>query len=271
MKLSGKVLSIVGMTALIIGIVAGCGGKSDNTGQPAPVTNEPVTLVMTSFSTSTNEGEFNDYMKPNIEKKFPNITLKWVQPQAGSQLEDQIAAGQIPDIIATGYASIPKLRDLDIALNLNDLIKKNGFNLGIFEPVALQSVKIYGENGEVFALPYTNNYFAAFYNKDVFDRFAMPYPADNLTWDQMLEITHKIDKLGGGDSYRGMIAGANASLLGRALSLPLVDPKSDTAKLNTDSWLKIAKLFKEIYTTPESFKSNNAKAFLDGKVGVFPN
>jgi multiple sugar transport system substrate-binding protein len=259
-------------------VLGGCGGKTaGNSGSaeqgqaPSVKDHAPVTLTMYAFSTSTNEKEFQTYMKPFVEKKYPYITLEWIPGGKGQSLDDWIAQGKIPDIVVTGYASIPKLQDKELPVDLNGLAKKNKFDLKVFDPVALQSVTNYGTQGELYGLPYVNNYFAMFYNKDIFDKFGAPYPKDNMTWEDTIELAKKVSRNEDGRQYLALQIG-NFATFGRGLSLPVVDPKTDKAILNTDGWLSVLQLLKSIYSIPgNEVKGSVAKFFTDGVTAMLPN
>lgn len=276
----GKLGSIVIAASLML---SACGGSKEAPGTaassgeaavPPKTSSEPVTLTMTSYNTSTNEAEFKSYMEPYIQKKFPHITLKWIEPTKGQTLNDQIAAGQPPDIVATGYSHILALLDLDIPLDLNELAKKTKFDAGKFDPIALNSIKMYGDKGELYGLPYVNNYFALLYNKDLFDKYGVPYPKDGMSWEDAIELGKRVSRLDDGVQYRGLLPATGANIFGRGLSLPLVDPKTDKALLNTDKWSHVYQTMKAIYKLPgneELSTINQVNEFLDGKAAMITN
>ncbi|MFC6233231.1 extracellular solute-binding protein [Paenibacillus allorhizosphaerae] len=230
-----------------------------------------VELKMMPYSTSTNQEDFEQYMKPSIEKKFPNIKVEWIQPDKNKSLDTLIASGQVPDIVITGYSTLPVLRQKDFPQDLNQLVKKNKTDLNVFEPNALQSVKIYGENGELFMLPYSTIFLATFYNKDIFDKFGVPYPKENQSWEELIELAKKLTRTVDGISYRGLLPHYNHSLIGKGLSLSLVDPKTNKAVLNTDRWLETARLVKGIYSIPGNEKPIAPdKPFVEGTMAMMP-
>jgi multiple sugar transport system substrate-binding protein len=42
------------------------------------------------------------------------------------------------------------------------------------------------------------------YNKDIFDRFAVPYPKDDMTWDEVIELSKRFNRNEGGVEYHGL-------------------------------------------------------------------
>lgn len=73
-----------------------------------------------------------------------------------------------------------------------------------FNPEALDSTKPYGAKGEQFLLPFTINFYAFFYNKDVFDKLGVAYPKDSMTWDDVIELARKTTRNQDGVQYRGV-------------------------------------------------------------------
>jgi multiple sugar transport system substrate-binding protein len=121
---------------------------------------------------------------------------------------------------------------------------------GGYEDAAMSTIKNYGgSNGEWYGLPAWINYYVTMYNKSIFDKFAVPYPKDLITWEEMFELAKKVTVNEGGVQYKGLQPG-QVSLMARGLSLPYVDPKSNKAKVTTDQWTELFKLAKSIYTYP---------------------
>lgn len=46
---------------------------------------------------------------------------------------------------------------------------------------------------------------AVFYNKDLFDKFGIDYPTDNMTWDEMYELSKNMTRSDGDIQYYGYL------------------------------------------------------------------
>jgi multiple sugar transport system substrate-binding protein len=88
-----------------------------------------------------------------------------------------------------------------------------------------------------------------FYNKDIFDKFAVAYPKDLMSWDENVDLAKKVTRESGGVQYRGVDPG-NAYNIGSGLSLSVVDRKTNKAQLNTAPWQKVYNTLKDIYDIP---------------------
>jgi multiple sugar transport system substrate-binding protein len=259
--------------------LAGCGGaNSGETSQPAdqpktasqaPVkAPEPVDLTITHYISAANEQEFESFMQPLITKKYPHITVKWVEPKDYKSIDDFIVNKNVPDILISSIGAVVPLQEAKLALDLNPLVTKHKLDLNRFYPEALQAVKSYAQNGELYSLPYVMNFRALFYNKDLFDSFGVPYPKDNMTWKESMEVTKKVTRqLNGKD-----ISGFGVPIFpefANGLALAEIDAKTNKAVLNTDGWLRALQTYKQIYSIPgNKLTRTPAKDFLNADVAM---
>ncbi|WP_218095308.1 ABC transporter substrate-binding protein [Paenibacillus solanacearum] len=193
--------------------------------------------------------EFKTYFSDPIQKKYPYITLEPLVGVKGSLPEELITSGSFPDIILTSVARIPEFMKLQVLEDISPLIKKNSISLDRFEPSIIDSFRWYSDKGEVFGLPYSINFAALFYNKNIFDKFGIPYPKDGMTWDDALELSRKLTRNVDGVQYKGLDTGG-VSLMGFGLSLPYVNKAANKAALQTDQWKMVLDKAKEFYEIP---------------------
>jgi multiple sugar transport system substrate-binding protein len=78
----------------------------------------------------------------------------------------------------------------------------------------------------LYALPFSMNYGMTIYNKDIFDKFGIPYPKDMMTWNEMLDLGKKLTKLEQGVQYVGIDPGP-IDQLKEQYSLPYVNERQD--------------------------------------------
>jgi multiple sugar transport system substrate-binding protein len=234
-------LSAVGM--------AGCGKDAAEGPAAQPASSEPVKLKVFFFQPGFVDQDFNTKFLPYLQKKFPNISYELVNPSKEMTINSMIAAGQVPDLIFSGEKEVPQLSVLGISEDLNALIKENKLDMGQFEAIADTTIKSYSDKGEMLALPYALQYYATFYNKDIFDKFGVPYPKDGMTWDDLIGIAKKLTRNEGGVQYYGLQAG-NLTALAQKFGLELADPKTKKALIDTDGWRKNLTLGQQIYGIP---------------------
>ena len=264
--MSSKAKAFVSVLAAAVAAiaVAGCGSAEKTSGGETvppevkspdqqvsavkePVVNEPVTLKLYSHYAAINNDQDVQALFGTVMAKHPNIKIELVR---GVKITDLIAAKEIPDLVAVPNGSMYDMLTLGLASNLNqDFVQKYGVDMNRFEPEAVKALKSYGKNGELFGIPYTLNYGVLIYNKDIFDKFAAPYPEDGMTWEDITNLAAKVTRLEGGTQYVGLDPGAIKSF-GRSYLLPTVNQTEDKAVLDSEGYKKLFSILKQIYDIP---------------------
>lgn len=238
-------------------------GTGDNKHVPA-ISDAPVTIRATLDGTSLDD-DFIEQLQENVKKKHPNITLEYIKPGKGTSLNEQITAGQTPDIIITYNGNVASYQEMDLLYDMTPLLKQHNFDLGRFEPYILEDAKIASTKDELFGIPITLSFHALYYNKDVFDKFGIPYPTDGMGWDQTIELAKKITRMDGGTQYRGLDPGS-IIWASQPLGIAAIDYKTNKATVNTDPWKRVFELMRSILTIPDNERRGDPKkAFLTDK------
>lgn len=264
-------ISWIGLCLIAAMMVAGCSGQK---GTEAPigadtkmprVSNDPVTLSL-SMSNINLDKTTSDLLVEYVRKKHPNITLEMMPNAKGTNLEDLVVAGETPDLIFTYGGNINALRLLNLLYDLTPLIKSYGIDMNRFDPEYVANVKMSSEKGELYGMPFLTSFHALYYNKDIFDKFGIPYPPDGMTWQDTIEVARKVTRTESGIQYRGLES-QNNIWVSQAFSLSPVDPRTDRASMNNEQWKQIFELLKSIYTIPGNDKiSKGPRAqFMDDK------
>jgi multiple sugar transport system substrate-binding protein len=242
---------------LVLFMLAGCSAgtakpeekKADAANQPAAVNTQPVTLKFYQYSAKLTDEEFQELFVKPVKKKYPHITLELVREGKGATPQELVTAGGLPDLIFTGPAGAVTLLELDAAADMSDLIKKNSLNLSRYNKTAVDFIKSYKTNGQMFALPHSINFSALYYNKDIFDKFGVAYPKDGLTWEDAIELTKKLTRQADAVSYRGLDIDGGVQRFSEQLSLIYVDA-NNRAALQTDKWKQAVDTFLRIKQVP---------------------
>jgi multiple sugar transport system substrate-binding protein len=222
-------------------------GQASNQ-KASPDNSQPVTLKILQHIGAITDEEFNAFIAEPVRKKFPHITMEIVREGkagTGKSMDELLSANEFPDLVWTGSNSIYDLYPKKLLYDLNPLIKQNGFDLHQFNQAAINELKAFGSNGELYALPFSINYSALFYNKDLFDRFGVNYPKDGMNWDEYVALAKQMSRTDGGTKYYGT-ALREAQFLSSPLSLPYVNLKTETSALNTEGWQKFLNRMKQL-------------------------
>lgn len=161
--------------ALITATVVFAGGAQE-TSSPA---SDEVTLRWLMQAASAEEARQWRELAAGVTEKYPNIhvelnTTDWNGYWA--KLPSELAGGSPPDILymqslrakdylKAGFLPLTSFLEDDTDIDIDD------FYTGILEGLSLE--------GELYCLPYDFGPYIMFYNKDLFDKYDIPYP-DNI-------------------------------------------------------------------------------------------
>ena len=246
---------VASMLVLMItmGVGAGCAKQQDAAAPEQPsqakskIGTDPIKLTVFT-EVPMLQDDFDKLIAGPVKAKYPNVTLERSEKAKGNEITDRIASGNIPDILLTGFYFIPNLTDTGMLLEIDDRIKQNNVDLSAFEPVVIDSLKGF-RDGKLVALPFYMGTTALFYNKDIFDRFGIPYPKDGMTWNEAAELARKLTRQDGGVNYQGLNPGS-WDTLGSQLSLPKIDPATNKSLVNSDGYRKVLTLLQDINAIP---------------------
>lgn len=247
------------MTAAVF--FAACGKSGNSQGETAKdYTNESAELVFYSWGNAPEES-FNEMYGDPIRKKFPNLTLKYIQ-RGKQTVQDVISSGQKIDIYFDSIGNFAMTSILNgLQLDMTELIKKHKLDLGRFESTTVDVMKQMS-NGGMYGIPVSNTSLLLYYNKAIFNKFGVPYPKDGMSWDDAFATARKITRVEGGTQYVGIGATLAHPIRMNSLSLPLVDAKTGKAAIHSDGWRKV---FETAYIRPfdgvTDEKVRNAKTF----------
>jgi multiple sugar transport system substrate-binding protein len=258
--MSKKAGLILFLTFTLMALAAGCGdgGKGNpvnppeassapsQTAPPQDSIANPVTLTM--FSPWT-EDQFQQFVTQPVAKKFPQVTIKRLTPPGtGPQaIANSIAAGEIPDLIYILPGWYTKLLPMGVFSDLTPLIQKDRFDMNRLLPGAVDMTKVYSGNGKVLFIPFSMTTTVLYYNKDIFDKFGVPYPKDKMTYDELTSKISQLAKLEAGTQYRAYITEMQMYTGFNQLSLPFVDPKTNKALIDSEGWKGMLSLVKGLY------------------------
>jgi len=236
-----KMFSAAIALLLIAALAAACGQKqSGGTGDGgASSFSEPVTLNFYHNGGIPQE-QFNQQFASYINQKLPNVTVNFIPKDKNVSLADMIAGGSANiDIFIDSIGQIGlngSLIDLGLNYDISDLVKKHNIDLNRFDPNTIDAVKVMGG---LYGLPISNSTMVLIYNKDIFDKFGVPYPKDGMTWDELAELSKRLTRFDSGVQYVGYSTSINHYLRMNPLSLVNVDPQTKRATLDTDQWKKL--------------------------------
>lgn len=203
--------SVMAMSVLM----TGCGQANNDapaTTTPSTATSETKTEAATTTTPSADEvhlkwalwsAESQPYWIPIADaymEKNPNVTIEIIDlgsSDYSTSLATQLAGNDSPyDVVAikdsASYVSLIQkgvLKPLD-ASKLNEAAY--GGNLELFK----------WSDGNYYTLPLRKDFYCLYYNKKIFDAAGVPYPTNDLTYEEYDELARKLtNKTFGSETY----------------------------------------------------------------------
>jgi len=125
-------------------------------------------------------------LEAEFERTAPAIDIKMIRGGAERKLDTMIAGGVAPDVIALEpslfgrYVRSGVLADLTSFLETAPELARDLEEGGDFFRFAADAFR---HKGRMWALPAWYVNFFVFYNKDLFDKYGVPYPDSNWDWE----------------------------------------------------------------------------------------
>jgi multiple sugar transport system substrate-binding protein len=163
--------AVIGAVAALSLVLAGCGGE-DETADP----NAPVTITLAGWSLSTTP-EFKT-LADGFHTANPNITVELKEYDAANydtQMTADLAAGTAPEVYVQ-----KNLKNFYTYQSGGQLVDVSDIASGLSNNAAASAYQV---DGKTYAVPYRQDSWVLFYNKDLFDKAKVAAPDGSWTWD----------------------------------------------------------------------------------------
>lgn len=233
--MSGKLLAGALLGTVLLATACGASNEAPEAGSdPAPKAKDPIELsVYFPFPADWPEEAFMKTFGQPIMSKFPHIKINYL---AGGKIPEMLAAGQSIDIVFASIGASPThLIENKLEYDITPQLKTFNYNLGQLEPSMVDIAKQLAGGTGMYGLPVYTPPSAIYYNKDLFDRFGVPYPLDGMTWDQLYELSKSLTRTESGVPYYGLGSSHGHLAMMNQLSVPLVRTDSRKSTFDTDS------------------------------------
>ncbi len=175
-----KLISLILALSMVAAMLAGCG---DNTTSKSSSKKDAVTLKWAIWDESTTQ--YWGDLKVAYEAANPNVTIEMVDLGSTDYMTvlatELSGSGSDFDVVTIkdvpGYATLVQKNAI---LPLDDYIKADKVDLAKYAGATDQVVV----NGSLYELPFRNDFWVLFYNKDIFDAKNVAYPTNDMTWEQ---------------------------------------------------------------------------------------
>ncbi len=216
-----KLLSILLTTSMLAAVLAGCGSKpAENT--PAADTASEADAGEESEPAADTDESANAPEDTDASAAGEAVTLKWaiwdkdITPywnaiKEGYEASHEGVTIEMVDLGSTDYMTVLATElsgsgsDFDV-VTIKDvpgyatLVSKNTLEpLGSYIADAGIDLSQYGGvdkqvtvDGELYELPFRNDFWVVFYNKDIFDAAGVPYPTNDMTFEEYDDLARQV-------------------------------------------------------------------------------
>ncbi|SHF64051.1 multiple sugar transport system substrate-binding protein [Caldanaerobius fijiensis DSM 17918] len=194
-KRNKKILFILVFIISIALVFSSCGQSSNKVSSNSVNKNNKnkQVTIRVQFWAGAEDRELWQQIAQNVTKKYPNISVKLETVDWNTywqKLPAQVAGGTAADVIGIHWTKAHEYALRGALLPLDNYIKQQQLDVDDFDQNMFNELTY---KGKVYALPYDYGVMLVFYNKDMFDKYKVPYPTnDNWTWNDMLEIAKKL-------------------------------------------------------------------------------
>lgn len=176
---------ILFIAALAVGamlLVGGCAKR-----QPGVTT-----IRFTSWGNDVEEQSLRALIA-EFEKRNPHIRVE-IEITPWARMLDKLmissAGGRPPDVTRISSEWFPPIAAKGLLEPLDDYIERDNYDLDDFYPESIEGWGVW--NGRVLEIPTDIDIYAMYYNKDMFDKYKLPYPDETWDWDKYLEVAKKL-------------------------------------------------------------------------------
>ncbi|MBW4083908.1 sugar ABC transporter substrate-binding protein [Paenibacillus sp. S150] len=176
---------------LLAGVLSGCGGGTNaEAGSGTAVSDKKVDLTLTMWGSEDDKKVMQQRLEI-VNKTYPNIhvNLLLVAGDYDQKVQTMIAGGTPPDImmIAENYQVYASKNQI---IPLDDLIAANNVDMNERYSEDIGNIMKYG--GKYYGMLDRAGAMVLFYNKDMFDKAGVAYPAKDWTQKELLDAAQKL-------------------------------------------------------------------------------
>lgn len=139
----------------------------------------------------------------DFEAENPDIKVEVIDIAAAEypdKMTVMLAAGEEVDVFAVkDFASYSNYLNRNYLTPLNSYIEADGIDLTQYG----SAIEYVMQNGQLMGLPYRSDIYVLYYNKDVFDKAGVPYPSNEMTWQEFQETAKKLTSGEGNEKIYG--------------------------------------------------------------------
>lgn len=262
MKIAWGILKMPAALLAALLVMTACGGQPQGADkQPnAPAESPKPVKLQVLTPGGGNEQWFMERYGKSIQEKYPNYSFEVIEI-TGTSVQNIVTEKRKIDLIITSFAGYRgQIKPVELNSDMTELIKKHGFDSNRVEDAYMDMIRSI-DGGKISGLPLYDLNLLLYYNKDIFDKFGVPYPTDKMKWEELHGIAARLTRNDGGVQYRGFVTAPSHLVMVNQASLGYFDASGEKAMVQTDQWKQYFELMKPLYSMPGY---NPTKAMISG-------
>lgn len=171
------------VAALFVGILIFWFSQEEK--QPQARTESTIRVVLWNYDIVAYDRRMIEEFE-NIHPEIHVDVISYNSLYYKDSLRTLLDSNQRVDVIYVNQLEqLSMLTDRNIPLQLDPLAKRDGVDLSRYR--ALDMLRN-ADTGELLGLPYRNDRFLLYYNKDMFDAAGLSYPSASMTWEEYYNL-----------------------------------------------------------------------------------
>lgn len=247
-KEGGKKRLLLFAMLIVTALLAAACGEEVKTEESRGQTEQPITLSILTPS-GGDEAWFMERYGSRIQKVYPNYSFEVIE-NVNNALENIAIEKKALDLIMTSFVGFRNsVKPLGFLEDMSDLIGKHQFDLNRIEKAYHDMIRNL-DDGSLSALPLYDLSLVLYYNRDIFDKFAVEYPRNGMVWEDLYDTARRLTRNDGGVQYRGFVTAPSNLVAVNQYSLGYLNDRGEKAALQTDGWKRYIETFLPLYTMP---------------------
>lgn len=183
---------------LLAALLALCGCTA-----PSNITDVPRRTMLTVVLWDYDKTSYDWKLIRAFEDSHPDVQVEVVSyPDAyyDQKMQARLLGGRQTDVfLCRTIGSLHQLYEYGIAQPLDSLMEQYGHDLQGEQ--LLEQMRF---DGEQYGVPYRTDHYVLLYNCDLFDKAGIPYPKQQMTWEQVYALAQQLQQGLSADEYAMM-------------------------------------------------------------------
>lgn len=184
----------------------------------------------------TDKKRFKERYVDLFNSKYPNVNVTVINYV--EENFEKIMEQEKPDVLVLGTEEYKEVVQENKLFDLDTLLSNDRFKLDGVDPKIIKYMREMGK-GKLYGLPPYFQSQAIYYNKDLFDKYSIPYPQDQMTWDEIIQLAKRFPVEDGVSGFYMQNLYTFASEIAWSQYVNPVNEQEMKVTLNTDSYREI--------------------------------